>query len=89
MWSRAYLHSDGMNGVTTGIGGVKRRFARSYTGKDSLLDVGQLTTRDWTSADSSWLCFVVSIYMIYLYTLDRVSPWSIARPCACFRRLRD
>ena len=24
-----------------------------YTGKDSLLDVGQLTTRDWTSADSS------------------------------------
>ena len=27
MWSRAYLHSGVMNGVTTGIGGVKRRFA--------------------------------------------------------------
>ena len=27
MWSRAYLHSGVMNGVTTGKGGVKRRFA--------------------------------------------------------------
>ena len=27
LWSRAYLHSGVMNGVTTGIGGVKRRFA--------------------------------------------------------------
>ena len=26
LWSRAYLHSGVMNGVTTGIGGVKRRF---------------------------------------------------------------
>ena len=34
-----------------------------YAGKDSLLDVGQLTTRDWTSADSSRHCFAVSIYI--------------------------
>ena len=27
MWSRAYLHSGVMSGATTGIGGVKRRFA--------------------------------------------------------------
>ena len=50
--------------------------------KDSLLDVGQLTTRVWTIDDVSLLCFDVLFLVIYYYTLDRVSPWSIARPCA-------
>ena len=37
MWSRAYLHSGGMNGVTTGIGGVKRRFAGAQRSSSHIL----------------------------------------------------
>ena len=50
--------------------------------KDSLLDVGQLTTRVWTIGDDSLLCFDVLFIVISSDTFDRVSPWSIARPCA-------
>ena len=37
MWSRAYLHPGGMNGVTTGIGGVKRRFAGAQRSSSHIL----------------------------------------------------
>ena len=41
MWARAYLyssivHSGVMNGVTTGIGGVKRRFAGAQRSSSTL-----------------------------------------------------
>ena len=55
---------------------------RYKSGKDSLLAVGRLTTRDWTSADSSWLFFVVSFYMIFfLFIIQLIpsayEPWNI------------
>ena len=37
MWSRAYLHSGVLNGVTTGLGGVKRRFAGAQRSSSHIL----------------------------------------------------
>ena len=37
LWSRAYLHSVVMNGVTTGLGGVKRRFMGAQRSSSHIL----------------------------------------------------
>ena len=54
--------------------------------KDSLSDVGQLTTRIRIRVYDHFLCSALDVfcYIIILRRLsDWVSPWSIARLCAC------